>query len=89
MRSWLEKPARAENAKSTPIVYCTAPSMERRDGGIPITIDTFLWRSIMRKALAMLSVVGLILCGSTILTGCDKCSDDDATDDTTTSMEDE
>ena len=32
----------------------------------------------------MLSVVGLILCGSTILTGCDKCSDDAATDDTTT-----
>lgn len=58
--------------------------MERRDGCIPITIDTLKRRSIMRKALAMLSVVGLILCGSTILTGCDKSSDDTTTDDTTT-----
>ena len=37
----------------------------------------------MRKALAMLSVVGLILCGSTILTGCEKPSDDAAADDST------
>ncbi|MEE9131844.1 MAG: hypothetical protein V3T84_17670 [Phycisphaerales bacterium] len=41
----------------------------------------------MRRALAMLSVVALILCGSTILTGCEKSSDDAATDDTTTSPE--
>ncbi len=39
----------------------------------------------MRKALAMLSVVALIVCGSTILTGCEKSNDDAATDDTTTS----
>ena len=38
----------------------------------------------MRRALAMLSVVGLILCGSTILTGCDKSGHDTTTDDTTT-----
>ncbi len=37
----------------------------------------------MRKALAMLSVVGLILCGSTILTGCEKSSDDAAAGDNT------
>ena len=44
----------------------------------------------MRKALAMLSVVGLILCGSTILTGCEGSGDDDAaTSDTTTSPDDE
>ncbi len=41
----------------------------------------------MRKVLAMLSVVALIVCGSTILTGCEKSSDDAATDDTTTSPE--
>ncbi len=71
-------------------MYCTALFLERRDGGIPITIDTYLWRSNMRKALAMLSVVGLILCGSTILTGCGESSDDDATtSDTTTSPDDE
>ncbi len=39
----------------------------------------------MRKVLAMLSVVALIVCGSTILTGCEKSNDDAATDDTTTS----
>ncbi len=37
----------------------------------------------MRKALAMLSVVGLILCGSTILTGCEKSSDDAPAGDNT------
>ena len=37
----------------------------------------------MRKALAMLSVVGLILCGSTILTGCGGSDDDAATGDST------
>ena len=40
----------------------------------------------MRKVLAMLSVVGLILCGSTILTGCES-SDDAAADDTTETPE--
>ncbi len=43
----------------------------------------------MRKVLAMLSVVGLIVCGSTILTGCEKSSDDAPVDDTTTAPEDD
>lgn len=43
----------------------------------------------MRKVLAMLSVVALIVCGSTILTGCEKSNDDAATDDTTTAPEDD
>ena len=43
----------------------------------------------MRRVLATLSVVALIACGSTILTGCEKSSDDAATDDTTTSPEDD
>ncbi len=41
----------------------------------------------MRRVLATLSVMALIVCGSTILTGCEKSSDDAATDDTTTSPE--
>lgn len=41
----------------------------------------------MRKVLAMLSVVALIVCGSTILTGCEKSSDDAAADDTTETPE--
>ena len=43
----------------------------------------------MRKVLAMLSVVALIVCGSTILTGCEKSSDDAPADDTTETPEGE
>ena len=51
---------------------------EGSDGGIPISIDTLYRRSNMRKTLATVSVVALILCGASLLTGCDKCGDDDS-----------
>ncbi len=64
---------------------------ERSDGGIPISIDTLYRRSNMRKTLATLSVVALILCGASLLTGCDKCGsgdDDSGSGGTTTAPED-
>ncbi len=47
----------------------------------------------MRKALAMLSVVALIVCGASLLTGCEKGGsngdDDSGSGDSTTAPEDD